>query len=119
LVLVSQDFRAAFELGSDDKSIAVVDADGVAGSNSRTEPETSTNRRAASRPARTARHARRRIGAPMNFAAATPGRIGGGPLGVKDKRVAIRELFQPHAEEVVAKIVEWPKREIGPSCASA
>lgn len=45
----------------------------------------------------------------MPFQQGQSGNPDGRPPGIRDKRVAMRELLAPHAEELVAKVVEMAK----------
>src|SRR5262245_56561666 len=45
----------------------------------------------------------------MAFGKGESGNPAGRPPGVRDKRTAMRELLEPHAEDLVAKIVELAK----------
>src|SRR5438128_11745199 len=42
----------------------------------------------------------------MTFQKGQSGNPDGRPVGIRDKRVALRELLVPHADELVAKVVE-------------
>ncbi len=43
------------------------------------------------------------------FKAGQSGNAKGRPQGITDKRTALRALFQPHAEELIGKVVELAK----------
>ena len=45
----------------------------------------------------------------MQWEKGESGNPAGRPAGIKDKRTAMRELLLPHAEELVAKVVEMAK----------
>ena len=45
----------------------------------------------------------------MQYERGQSGNPAGRPVGINDKRLAMRELLEPHAEELVAKVVEMAK----------
>src|SRR5690349_1352722 len=45
----------------------------------------------------------------MTWEKGESGNPAGRPIGIKDKRTAMRELLEPHAEDLVAKVVEMAK----------
>jgi hypothetical protein len=45
----------------------------------------------------------------MKWQEGESGNPAGRPPGIRDKRTAMRELLQPHAEDLVAKVVELAK----------
>ena len=45
----------------------------------------------------------------MAFAKGKSGNPAGRPSGIRDRRVAMRDMFIPHAEDLVAKVVEMAK----------